>query len=544
MTASDSSSSAAAPLEPRRVDLLSAGLLPPLPTAFLGGNDLALLEPLRFLAPEALPDAPQRLVDRAALAHGLESANESYGHPEAARLAAKLADPATRVVVTGQQPGLFGGPLYTLSKAVAAVRWAERIEAAGGSAVAVFWVATEDHDFREVSRAAFLAADGPRAFDLGEDAAPLLPVGMRSFGPGIETLLEALREAMPGDRFAQWTETLARWYRPEARFGEAFSRLLVHLLGGRAPLMLDAMLPAVKEAQRPWLRRLVACRDALDEAFAGRDAEIVQQGYELQVRPQPGASPLFLLHGQERRRVEWRPGERLVLRGGDGAERGVAWLLETIEENPGVVSPGVLARAPVQDAILGTALQVLGPGELSYMPQAAPVYRLLDIEAPWVALRPQMLVLEPRQLEQLDAVGLDLADLIAAQLDLDGLLAAGEDEALLAPARQQLAALLEDLRVATEGVDASLVGPWKKTAAQMERALDIFGGKLTGSLARRAETARRRTERLRDTVRPLDGLQERIVSTAHFPGKYGERFVAACFEQLELDPANLQVVRP
>ena len=108
------------------------------------------------------------------------------------RLAERLADPATRVVVTGQQPGLYGGPLLTLTKMAAAVRWAEAIAEAGAPAVAVFWVATEDHDWAEAAQATLLAADGPRRFDLGDDRSPLLPLGMRTFGPGLGAITQRL----------------------------------------------------------------------------------------------------------------------------------------------------------------------------------------------------------------------------------------------------------------------------------------------------------------------------------------------------------------
>ncbi len=213
--------------------------------------------------------APSPPVDREALAEALATANAGYGHPGATRMAERLADPATRVIVTGQQPGLFGGPLYTLSKAIAASLWAQRLEASGQPAVAVFWVATEDHDFREVSRAFFPSSAGGVEVDLGEDQAPLVPVGMRVFGPELEGALARVREAVPGERGSEWVDRLAGWYRPEVRFGEAFSRLLVALLGERSPLMLDSMLPALKSASRPHLRRVVEMRAEIQTAFAG-----------------------------------------------------------------------------------------------------------------------------------------------------------------------------------------------------------------------------------------------------------------------------------
>src|SRR3954464_4182957 len=297
------------------VDFVAAPFPGPLPSAWLTGRDLDLLEPLRFLGTgglPSLPPLPKTAANRRDLAEALAVANRGYGGPGADRLAARLADPAVRVVVSGQQPGLLGGPLFTLAKMVAVSRWAAALEeagepagagllgAAGGlgeagePAVAVFWVATEDHDWTEVSSTTVLAADGPRSFELGPDTEPLVPVGMRTFGPAVEEVLRGIAEAVPGERYADWLRALAQWYRPDARFGEAFCRLATHMLGDRCPLLLDAMLPALKSAERPWLRRLVERRDRLEEEQARRDAAVAAKGYPLQVHPQRGASLLFL----------------------------------------------------------------------------------------------------------------------------------------------------------------------------------------------------------------------------------------------------------
>src|SRR6202023_2077414 len=400
VTANASSSSVGSLPDALRVDLVAAGLLPPLPRAFLGGGDLHLLAPLRFLAPGQLPSIAASAaagarpagaaggLSRAELAAAVLASNRSYGHLGADGACKRLADPATRVVVAGQQPGLFGGPLMTFAKLVAAARWAAALEAAGEPAVAVFWVATEDHDYAEVASATVLTADGPRSFDLGPDTQPLLPVGMRALSPAVTEVLRALAEAVPGERYAEWLRTLGRWYRPDARFGEAFCRVMAHMLGGRCPLLLDAMHPALKQAEKPWLARLIERRGQLAAASARPDAPVQGRGYELRVNPQPGASPLFLLRHGQRRRIEWRGDEGFALRGTDGADRaagadganrtdgtdgaddkagggGVGELLRILAENPAVVSPGVLARPAVADAVLGTTLQVLGPGELS-----------------------------------------------------------------------------------------------------------------------------------------------------------------------------------
>lgn len=563
MTANASSSSPARTTDPDLgLDLAEAGLLPPLVQAYLEGRDRDLLEPLRLLEPGELPPvAPDRSTegsrpDRTALAAALERANRSYGHPAAERLAALLADPATEVVATGQQPGLFGGPFYTLSKMVAAARWAAALEAAGRPAVAVFWVANEDHDWAEVSTATFLASDGPRTFDLGPDPDPLLPVGMRTLGHGLDPLYEELVELRSSDRFDEWLDTLRRIYRPDARFGEAFSRLMVTILGERCPLLLDAMDPGVKAAEAPWLAKLVERRAEWEEASAAADARIEARGHSRQVAPQRGASPLFELRDCERRRIEWRPeatgpdgrlgddDDRYLLRGTERPPRPVADLAQVIADNPGVISPGVLARPAIQDAILGTTLQVLGPGELSYMAQAAPTYRVLGVPGPWIALRPQVLVLESHHREKLEELELPLEVLLGSDEELERHLAGRDGAGFVARTRDAVEAALAALSDDALALDPNLERPLEKTREHVLRSLDTFAGKVTAAAARRDEVRNRRVDRLRQVCRPDGKLQERRIATAHWPGKYGERFVDALWEQMSLDGRRLQVVEP
>ena len=529
-----------------RVDLAAHGLLPPLPAAFLAGRDHDLLAPLRFVMPGEVPHGNSLGAlpgARRELAEALAVSNRGYGHADADRMARRLADPATRVVVTGQQPGLFGGPLYAFAKAMAAARWAAALEAEGEPAVAVFWVATEDHDWDEVATASFLTGEGPRRFDLGKDPEPLTPVGMRALGPEVDGVLRQLAEAAPGEAYAEWIREMARWYRPDARFGEAFSRLMARMLGPRCPLLLDAMHPALKSAQRPWLRRLVERRHELEEAFVRQDATVESRGYPLQISPQRGASPLFLLRHGERRRVEWRGEDGYALRGrGDTAEGSVADLLQTIDENPGVVSPGALARPVLQDAVLGSSLQVLGPAEVSYLTQVAPVYRLLEVEAPWISLRPQTLVLEAKQAERLADLGLSLADVLGDRHALDAQLAERQGGGFVGPVRGEVEAALDGLREPALTVDTNLERPYEKTREQILRALDTFAEKVQGAAARRDEVVSRRVEQLRETCLPFGKLQERALSAAHFQGKYGDQLAAAYWEQMGLDPRFLQVV--
>lgn len=532
-------SSSSAPSRLFELDLATTGRLAPLPAAFLRGEHLDLLAPLRFLGPGSLELGASPACDRAALATALGAANRELGHARAEELATLLADPTTRVIVTGQQPGLLGGPLMSLTKAAAAARFAQTLRASGDQAVAIFWIATEDHDFTESARATVLGREGPERLDLGVDPAPLHPLGARVMGPAIGPVLERLEEVL-GPGALERVATLRSFYHPEASFGSSFARLLIALLGDDAPLFLDSRLPALKTAQAPHLRRLVEARDEVDAAYEAAETRVEARGFELQVKKQRGASPLFLIHQGERRRIEWLDATTFGLRGLPEFRAPIADLLATIATEPAAVSPGVLARPAIQDAVLGTSLQIMGPAELSYLTQAAAIYPILGLTAPATTLRPQALVLDPKQVAQLEELELGLDELWRAKSE--DLIAARLGQDLVGPFGERTLAELDALRQPLIDLDGSLESPWRKTRENIERALEMLAGKVTAASARRHEVQLRRLENLRRSLLPFETLQERELAVGYFFARYGASFAKALFDQLDLDGRKLSPI--
>jgi bacillithiol biosynthesis cysteine-adding enzyme BshC len=517
--------------------------LPDLVAAWCRGERRELLEPLVFRGPGDAPELPAPLLDRGRIAAALGRANEGYGHPAARSLAERLAAPETRVVISGQQPGLFGGPLYTLLKALGTTLEAERLERAGVPAVPLFWVATEDHDFLEVSRAGFWDGQSRIEVSLGEDASPLLPVGMRTLGPGVVAALATLAERFGYSPFAEWLDVLRTRYRPDARIGEAFCRTLVDLLAARTPLLVDAMLPELKQAEVPHLTRLVEARHEVREALAERARRLEAAGVPLQVAHQDEPAPLFLLTGEERRRVVWAGADAYELRGG-AAPAEIGRLLETVAENPAVVSPNVLSRPVVQDAVLGTALHLLGPGELSYFAQLGPLYGILGVTQPVVTLRPQALLVEDRHRRILDELELPLSSLLEPEDALDERLARRLAPDFVEPARQRLADVLDEVRDQALALDPNLERPFEKTRDHVDRSLDTFAQKVRQAAARRDEVARRRLDNLRAFAAPGGVPHERTLAASYFRGRYGEALADRMAATLASRPGCLQIVDP
>ena len=524
-------------------DLCACGLLGDLPRRFLDGRDLDLLEPLRFVLPGDEDEAPAPSGagrDRAALAAALAEANGRYGHPGAATLAEALADPGTLVVITGQQCGLGAGPLFTLTKAAACVLWAEELTRRGRPAVPLFWMASEDHDYAEVARGYFPPA-GSEALTLGEDPAPLVPVGGRHLGSEAAALLARVRDAAPNDEYRRRLDDCRDDLAPERCFTESFARLMARFLGERCPLLVDSQLPALKAASVPVLRRLIERRQDVDEALESAAAELGRRGMRPPVRSRRGEAPLFLIdEAGERRRVVWTGNGGYRLRGGGAGD--VDSLFEVLDRCPQSLSPGVLARPLVQDAVFGTALAILGPGELAYMTQARALYEELEVPAPAVVLRPQVLLLgarERRWLDGLCAEGVDLEAVLSRPDELDRLLAARHGLDFLAAAGEKLDAAIEDLTAGPASVDESLEAAWKKTGANLKRTLALFERRVVAAAARRDEVLRGRIMRLREHCLPNGKLQEREFTSLHCLASYGAALVRE-LGSIDLDPRHLQ----
>jgi uncharacterized protein YllA (UPF0747 family) len=367
---------------------------------------------------------------------------------------------------------------------------------------------------------------------------------MRTLGPTLAGAFDALRELYPTAVEGDAWRLLESSYRPDARFGEAFAKLLVGVLGERAPLLVDSMLPALKQAQRPWLARAVERRHEICARLGARAAEVAATGHALQVEDDRIASPLFVIHGRERRRVLWEGPEAFVLRGVDAPPRPAAALLEVIDDNPAAVTPGVLLRPVVQDATLGTALQLMGPGELAYLTQASALYDQLEVAAPHVALRPQIMVLDRKQRGHLDDLGLSLDELLRDERSVFALLDRGGPSERVEALRATTLGELDRMKREIAALDVNLERPFEKTREHIDRALELFAGKVSASAVRRDQTVRSRTEALRAACLPRGAPQERVLSVAHFILRYGLDFGRGVLDQLDVESDAVQIVDP
>lgn len=427
----------------------------------------------------------------------------------------RLAADAVLVVTTGQQPGLFTGPLFTIYKALSAIAWARRLERERGvPVVPVFWVAGDDHDFDEANHATFLNRGG-EAVEIvlreRETGAPSLPTAREPCGTEVLAALATLRDGTPDTEFKAdvlgWLETA---YRPEASLADAFAEALHGLLGERGLAVVRPYATGVKREMAPWLLRAldITLDDGLSpvlvEASLGRD------------RLRPDGAGFVTRRSEERfSRAEL---ERIA------------------HESPERLSPNVLLRPVVEAALWPTIAYFGGPGELRYLPDAAPLYRALGVAPQTPAPRWSGILVESRVARVLEKYGLTPDDLAGPPGTVEGRLVREQ----LPP---EVEGALEALRTGLTSAYGRVSGGVSRIDATLERTVETARNaalgatkdiekKVVAALKRANETLVSQLTRARTALFPGGAPQERALTYASMAIRYGAPLLAALEDEV------------
>jgi bacillithiol synthase len=457
-----------------------------------------------------------------------------------ASIASLRAGAAT--VLTGQQVGLFGGPLYTPFKAATALARARQATAAGQPHVAIFWLATEDHDFAEINHVVFPSRKELRKLVYAKTPAAPIPVGRVVIDETIEPLIDQAWELL-GSSDAM--DALVAAYKPGRTFGQAFAEFYSKAFAAQGLLIVDASGAEIHRLGSPVLKAAIERADEFHAALLERNKALDAAGFHAQVAVTPGSSLLFLL--------DERSGARLSLKRtpSSSAEPQGLWqagrdrfttadLLGVLAAEPQRISPAALLRPIFQDYLLGTSLIIGGPAEIAYFAQSAVLYERILGRVTAAEPRLSATLIEPAIGELLHKHGLgidrvfhesadSLAQLVAARaMPIEGkqkLSSAGK--ALDA----ELQPLIEYMRAMDPGLGRSADTAASKMRYQMNRLRRLaanFEMQREGSLRRHADAIER-------ALNPGGVLQERVHGAAYYLARYGFELVETLTE-LAADP--------
>jgi len=454
--------------------------------------------------------------------------------------------------VTGQQVGLFGGPLFSIFKALTAVKLAEAATAAGVDCVPVFWLATEDHDLAEVNHAALLSEHGlPERLavegDAFENSVADAPVGTVRFGPEVEPVIERAATLLGDSEVTTW---LRQAYRPGETLGSAFALLFARLFSDWGVILLDPADKDFHDLAKPLFRAAIERASELDEALLARGKALEAAGYHQQVKVTSASTLLF----------EVKNGARTVVRrrnnganGGNGGEYAVGEerishgeLLDHIDSAPEKFNPNVLLRPVVQDFLLPTLVYTGGAAEVAYFAQAAVVYEKLLGRVTPILPRFSATLVEAKPARILTRYQLGLPDLFQGPEKVREAIAArslpADLQARFTEAYGRAEQSMTAVRESIARLDSTLIKAADRARISMWHQINRLQTRASRAELLRNEVITRHADALSDALFPHKALQEREVAGVSFVARYGPGLLADLYQKIHPDCHDHQVI--
>ncbi len=459
-----------------------------------------------------------------------------------------LRDPDTLAVVTGQQVGLFGGPLLTFYKALSAVLWAKRIEeVTKRRTVPIFWMETSDHDFFEINSIRILDRKGEESTLSLSQAPPekRTVVGSITLGEEINQLLRRLYHLLPANTYrGSFIETLSSFYRQGEKLGDAFAKLYSLQFGRDGLILFDAENALCKQAVSPLLDRILESGDKLNETLEATTRKVTESGYQPQIQPQNDRLQLFLKEDEVRIPLDSRG--TILYEEKQKKKLGIERLRSIAREEPGNLLPKVSLRPIMQDYLFPTAAYLAGPSEIAYFAQLKPLYDCLDVKMPAIVPRLSMTLLDNRTGKLLEKYKLTLkelhrgpSELINQRLESDP---SSDIVGLFAEARKKWEELNAQLSHGMIQIDPTLEHTVEKTMIRWQQGLNVLEEKARASLSEKNKTLVSQIQKCCQQLAPSGVFQERRYSLPYYLARYGRSFCESIRSQARIDLFEHQMI--
>ncbi len=466
--------------------------------------------------PSAVRDSGKPL--SATLINALIASNRRWGLNIEAEIR-RWAAGETFTIVSGQQVGFAGGPLFTLVKLASVLKLKREQEGRGIPTTVLFWLATEDHDFDEVATLALPNRDPKRQRDLTWLRATHPDESREVVGrrPIPESLIEELTAALAIDR--------PRWLRKGITFGESFAELLASAIDANF-ILVDSLLPELRRAGAPLLNAIVQRWDEIQSTIAGRSGELQRAGYIPQIAPRPG-EPYTLLYQLD------AAGNREMLHGPSRIDA------------PERISTSAVTRPLLQDFVLQPDIFVGGPAEVAYYAQVAPLHRLLNVRLPRVALRGHLLIAPRRVVRYFSRFGIQPDEVFTTP---ERMTAAHEAQAvaqvqsIAAEAQREVNARIENIRDLAFPADHAVARSINRSIGHIDYHFKKLTERAIRGLVRKDKERFDAARELASSFYPDQHVQDRVVAWFPYWREYGKHLVERVIDEVEPDVATFKIV--
>lgn len=454
----------------------------------------------------------------------------------------------TIAVLTGQQLGILGGPLYTIYKALTAIKLCSELKSENEeyNFVPVFWLAGDDHDFEEVSFINIINDNNDVVkieYSDGEEPDKNRgPVGSLEFGEGIQKVFEEIKANLRDTDFTDELMSLIEHYVFDSEtFANAFRKLMFKLFNEYGLIIFDAQQKEVKQELTDIFLKEINNYSKHTNTLIKTSAEL-EEIYHAQVKVKP--VNLFLFHNGGRYSIE--PEEDKFIVKGTKLELSFEDLKQIIVEEPERISPNVLMRPICQDYLFPTGFYVGGPGELNYFAQLMPLYAHFDIPSPIVYPRASITIAEKSISKVIERYNLSYLDFFNEERYVNSKVIENISELDLNTEFNEIKngidIIISGLDNKLSDIDKNLLQVKEKTLERIVQAVDTLKQKAEKAQERKHDDVMRQLSKVRTAILPNGKLQERELNFVFLVNKYGIELIKLLYNEMNIGKFEHQVI--
>jgi len=459
-----------------------------------------------------------------------------------------LSKDNTLAVVTGQQLGILGGPLYTFYKIITAIKLSNYLNERYDdfNFVPVFWLEGDDHDFNEVRAISVIDNDNNiKTIGYKEEIDPeeaKVSVATIQFDETIESFFNTISETLRDTEFkTPLIDELKSIYKPGESFVSAFRKLIYSIFDEHGLVIINPREKEVKELLKPVFRKEVTDFREHTEKLVHVSAKL-EEVYHAQVK----VKPVNLFFSTEDGRYSIEPVENEYKLKRKRKSFTQEEILNLVETEPERFSPNVLLRPICQDFILPTAFYIGGPSEIAYFAQATPLYDFYKIQTPIIYPRSSATIFEANVNKILDKHNVSINDIFfgAEELKKNVIHSISETQVddIFETAENEIELTFDRLREKLFDLDKTVADTSKKYRGKISNALNELKGKAEQAQNEKYEVTLRQLDRACTILFPSENLQERVINYTYFTDKYGKEFINKVFNLLEIDKFEHQII--
>jgi len=489
--------------------------------------------------------------DRRELCDVLEESNKSFGAGEKTFENIKfLREKDCVTIVTGQQAGLFSGELYTIYKALSAVKLAEVLRRQNIKAVPVFWIAEEDHDFDEVKKTFVLDRQGKLAKfeNTPEKHIENSPVGLVELDDTIEKTIEDLFESLSHTEFSDETRRiLSETYKSGETYSTAFAKFLAEIFSSYGLIFLSPLNENFKKLCAPIFTEAVEKSEEINLALLEKNKELEMKNYQAQVLVAENSFPFFFQDESGKRRALRRDVENSKFKiQNSKREFDKTELIEIARNTPQNLSPNALLRPVMQDYLLPTLVYFGGAAEIAYFAQNSAIYEILNRPATPIRHRASFTVVQRKHHRTLEKYELEFAELFAGKDEISARIVekfiSNKTAETFADVEEIINAQLHRLDKSLSEIESTLSENLANRRKKIIWHIAALRKKYHLAEIQKNEIVGRRLENLFVALLPNNALQERTLNVVTFLNLFGTNFIDWIYEAIETDEKGHQIL--